>query len=540
MIDTTMIRLDKENVQLLGVKQYVQFEIINPKMRVFTSNALLAANILKRQQFNQAIIFVNETKFLIDFACQLTKYLKEYPVQIMSGSMLQADRNNVMNDLKNKKIKVLISTDLLSRGVDSQHIDLVININIPKDVCTYLHRIGRAGRFGNYGASFTLIDNVKSLVTFNEMVYINKLNVKYLTKSMLKSSHLTVDKNIFKGGKDYNDDLSRELCYELCDAFKSVRYIEKENFKVIRYTKEDIIKIRNSKPKSDWKDIAKVVFKDSGKTFHDIDRDIFHKTQKFESNKRNDTIDKFKKLDVNDGKRNNKNSPKKENLKDKNQGNKSTKDKKNKKNDKDKNFQEKNHEESSEEYSQEETKFYEHVTEGIKVKEIELEEAESDNSVYRYSVEEMLKIRDSKTLEQWRSIFLKMNLGLKTYTDGPVVFDYELRIPFELQLRISRTRQNKAMKSAQNDILNAAKYASSFEKGKIVKNFCSDIILPSLPCKPKNLYEELYNLATGNDKYNIPINEEYLVSSSYWDKYPDMKHFKYEKTTWQEDCSNEA
>lgn len=64
-----------------------------------------------------------------------------------------------MNKLIIKKIKIIVSTDLLSRGIDNDNIDLVIHFDIPTTIETYFHRIGRTGRFGKYGVSFLLSSN---------------------------------------------------------------------------------------------------------------------------------------------------------------------------------------------------------------------------------------------------------------------------------------------------------------------------------------------------------------------------------------------
>lgn len=71
-----------------------------------------------------------------------------WPTAYISGDQLQKDRIDVIAKIKNATYRVLVATDLISRGVDCESVNLVINLDVPETVETYLHRIGRAGRFG--------------------------------------------------------------------------------------------------------------------------------------------------------------------------------------------------------------------------------------------------------------------------------------------------------------------------------------------------------------------------------------------------------
>jgi superfamily II DNA/RNA helicase len=67
------------------------------------------------------------------------------------------DRQESFNDFKCGSSRVLISTDITARGIDIQQVSIVINFDIPKNVYTYLHRIGRSGRFGRKGCGINLV-----------------------------------------------------------------------------------------------------------------------------------------------------------------------------------------------------------------------------------------------------------------------------------------------------------------------------------------------------------------------------------------------
>ena len=66
------------------------------------------------------------------------------------------ERIESMRKMRNYEIRVFVCTDLISRGIDLEHVDLVVNVDVPQDWKTYIHRVGRCGRFGDKGAAFTL------------------------------------------------------------------------------------------------------------------------------------------------------------------------------------------------------------------------------------------------------------------------------------------------------------------------------------------------------------------------------------------------
>ena len=79
--------------------------------------------------------------------------------------MEQEERNEVMHNFRNGNCRILITTNLLSRGIDIQQISLVINYDLPNDKESYIHRIGRSGRFGRKGVAVNFITqrDVRSL-----------------------------------------------------------------------------------------------------------------------------------------------------------------------------------------------------------------------------------------------------------------------------------------------------------------------------------------------------------------------------------------
>ena len=81
----------------------------------------------------------------------------DFVVSVMHGDMEQTERNLVMTQFRKGAARVLITTDLLARGIDVQQVELVINYELPSRKENYIHRIGRAGRFGKKGTAINFV-----------------------------------------------------------------------------------------------------------------------------------------------------------------------------------------------------------------------------------------------------------------------------------------------------------------------------------------------------------------------------------------------
>jgi len=75
----------------------------------------------------------------------------------MHGEMTQDERNKIMSEFRNGKFRILITTDLLARGIDVQQVSLVINYDFPVNRENYIHRIGRTGRYGRKGVALNFV-----------------------------------------------------------------------------------------------------------------------------------------------------------------------------------------------------------------------------------------------------------------------------------------------------------------------------------------------------------------------------------------------
>ncbi|XP_008938663.1 PREDICTED: probable ATP-dependent RNA helicase DDX20, partial [Merops nubicus] len=154
MREPTFVRLNPTDPSLLGLKQYFKIVNFHPlPHKTFEEKAQHLQELFSKIPFNQALVFSNLHSRAQHLAEVLTS--RGFPAQCISGSMNQNQRLDAMAKLKQFHCRVLISTDLTSRGIDAEKVNLVINLDVPADWETYLHRIGRAGRFGTLGLSVT-------------------------------------------------------------------------------------------------------------------------------------------------------------------------------------------------------------------------------------------------------------------------------------------------------------------------------------------------------------------------------------------------
>jgi translation initiation factor 4A len=104
---------------------------------------------------SQCIIYCNSVKRVMD----LYDAMKEdnFPVSAIHSSMDKIERDTAFTEFRTGKARVLISSNVTARGIDIQQVSIVINFDIPKDVHTYIHRIGRSGRWGRKGTGINFI-----------------------------------------------------------------------------------------------------------------------------------------------------------------------------------------------------------------------------------------------------------------------------------------------------------------------------------------------------------------------------------------------
>jgi len=151
MRDAVRILVKKDELTLEGIRQfYVAIEKEEWKLDTL-------CDLYETLTITQAIIYCN-TRRKVDFlADQLQK--RDFTISTMHAELDQKERDLVMREFRSGSSRVLISTDLLARGIDVQQVSLVINFDLPSNMENYLHRIGRSGRFGRKGVAINFVTN---------------------------------------------------------------------------------------------------------------------------------------------------------------------------------------------------------------------------------------------------------------------------------------------------------------------------------------------------------------------------------------------
>ena len=136
----------------------------------------LLIQLLEREKPEQAIVFCR-TKRGTD---RLYRALsKNYPsCAAMHGDMAQRERDRVLQRLRDRKLDILVATDVVGRGIDISTISHIINFDVPEDSDDYVHRVGRTGRMGRDGVAFTFIVPGQGDFLTNIEQRINKLLIK--------------------------------------------------------------------------------------------------------------------------------------------------------------------------------------------------------------------------------------------------------------------------------------------------------------------------------------------------------------------------
>ncbi|GAB6056242.1 DEAD/DEAH box helicase [Methanobacterium movens] len=176
-----ILRLTKKyqkNPQFLKVPHH---HLSAPKIdqSYFEVNEKMKAELLSRlmdiHDIKLALVFCN-TKRRVD---RLVKDLKTrgYFVDGIHGDMRQAQRDRVMNKYRNGKIDILVATDVAARGIDVPDVEAVFNHDVPNDTEYYVHRIGRTGRAGKQGRSFTFVSG-KEIYKLRDIQRYTKTKIK--------------------------------------------------------------------------------------------------------------------------------------------------------------------------------------------------------------------------------------------------------------------------------------------------------------------------------------------------------------------------
>jgi len=149
MNDPIKILVKKEELTLEGIRQfYVTVEREEWKLDTL-------CDLYETLTITQAVIFCN-TRRKVDWLTEKMRG-RDFTVSAMHGDMDQKERDVIMKEFRTGSSRVLITTDLLARGIDVQQVSLVINYDLPNNRENYIHRIGRGGRFGRKGVAINFV-----------------------------------------------------------------------------------------------------------------------------------------------------------------------------------------------------------------------------------------------------------------------------------------------------------------------------------------------------------------------------------------------
>lgn len=154
MTNPAKILVKNENLTLEGIKQ---FYISCSSDEVKFDNLI---EIFCHLDVNQCMIYCNTREKAENLAEKMRE--KKFVVSCMHAKMTQEERNKIMTEFRSGSTRLLVSTDLLARGIDVYQVGLVINFDLPTKKENYIHRIGRSGRFGRRGIAINLITKAES------------------------------------------------------------------------------------------------------------------------------------------------------------------------------------------------------------------------------------------------------------------------------------------------------------------------------------------------------------------------------------------
>ncbi|MCL2576195.1 MAG: DEAD/DEAH box helicase [Defluviitaleaceae bacterium] len=158
--DPLIVKVSQKAMVLPNIKQYL-YDI--PRGTKFD----VLCRLIDYYNPKRSMIFCNTKKMVEELSEKLRN--RGYFAETLHGDMKQFARNMVMDSFKKGRVDMLIATDVAARGLDIDHIEYVINYDLPQDMEFYVHRIGRTGRAGRSGTSLTLITGNKEFAQVKDL-----------------------------------------------------------------------------------------------------------------------------------------------------------------------------------------------------------------------------------------------------------------------------------------------------------------------------------------------------------------------------------
>lgn len=250
MRSPVMVSVEIDTPLLLGLRHYVRLQQVSSNIFVLTSakNQELL-KILSAVPFVQCVIFANYQNRAETLSSLLNK--SGWNSIYMSAAQKQIDRLSSFAEFKNVKHRILVTTDLSSRGIDAPNLDLVINYDIPANATTYLHRMGRAGRYGSTGNCINLAFTAQETLLLQTIL--GFIGGEHLSMPILDDRYV-LDMNAIPKDNYLFGIVKDTACYK--DEVTQIRTGLAENYKETNFSKNT----KKSKPASTKKnDVQDIV-----------------------------------------------------------------------------------------------------------------------------------------------------------------------------------------------------------------------------------------------------------------------------------------
>ncbi|KAK9068356.1 hypothetical protein SSX86_012468 [Deinandra increscens subsp. villosa] len=173
-------------VEAMDLEEVLQCHLHYIKLSELEKNRKLN-DLLDALDFNQVVIFVKS----VSRAAELNKLLVEcnFPSICIHSGMSQEERLTRYKNFKEGHKRILVATDLVGRGIDIERVNIVINYDMPDSADTYLHRVGRAGRFGTKGLAITFVSSSADSDVLNQVQERFEVDIKELPEQIDTSTY---------------------------------------------------------------------------------------------------------------------------------------------------------------------------------------------------------------------------------------------------------------------------------------------------------------------------------------------------------------
>ena len=174
------IVIPTEEITLAGIKQfYVDCGSNDAKIDVLL-------DLYSTLSAGQSVVFVNSRRRAIELGEEMDR--ADHTVSVIHGELTMSEREIVLQEFVTGASRVLIATDIVARGIDAQQVSVVLNVDLPHDRENYIHRIGRAGRFGRKGIAINLVagDSHRDVAKLRELEQFYSCDISEMPSDVLE------------------------------------------------------------------------------------------------------------------------------------------------------------------------------------------------------------------------------------------------------------------------------------------------------------------------------------------------------------------